>query len=141
MKAPNVKLSMPKFHAWVYYDSVNPNTTPKANDSLNENISTPNNRGTEGVSPHQSYEDVRKSLDYSRLRRVTMASFLMGILISMGGFVFGYDTGQISGFLEMPDFLRRFGQFDTRTDKYYFSNVRAGLIVSMVHHFARPKEP
>lgn len=44
---------------------------------------------------------------------------------------FGYDTGQISGFLEMPDFLRRFGQH--RADgEPYFSDVRSGLIVAMV---------
>lgn len=37
----------------------------------------------------------RKSLtdlDYSPLRRVTWASFNMGVLVSMGGFIFGYDT-------------------------------------------------
>jgi hypothetical protein len=45
---------------------------------------------------------------------------------------FGYDTGQISGFLAMPDFLKRFGQFKSQTGKFYFSNVRAGLIVAMV---------
>lgn len=86
-------------------------------------------------NPHSDQStDARKSLadlDYSPLRRVTLQSFLMGILISMGGFIFGYDTGQISGFLEMPDFLQRFGQrHDDGT--YYFSNVRAGLIVALV---------
>ena len=45
---------------------------------------------------------------------------------------FGYDTGQISGFLAMPNFLERFGQFNEKTGKYYFSNVRSGLIVALV---------
>ena len=79
--------------------------------------------------------DVRKSLadlDYSPLRRLTWASFNMGVLISMGGFIFGYDTGQISGFLEMPDFLRKFGQLNSSTGEYHFSNVRSGLIVAML---------
>lgn len=44
---------------------------------------------------------------------------------------FGYDTGQISGFLEMPNFLMRFGQ-KKADGKYYFSDVRSGLIVAMV---------
>lgn len=78
--------------------------------------------------------DVRRSLadlDYSPLPRVTMRSFVMGCLISMGGLVFGYDTGQISGFLEMPNFLMRFGQ-QHADGTYYFSNVRSGLIVALV---------
>lgn len=45
----------------------------------------------------------RKSLvdlDYSPLRRITWASFNMGVLVSMGGFIFGYDTYEI--FILMP---------------------------------------
>jgi SP family sugar:H+ symporter-like MFS transporter len=45
---------------------------------------------------------------------------------------FGYDTGQISGFLEMPDFVKRFGERDAQTGKYAFSNTRSGLIVAML---------
>ncbi|KAK5209444.1 hexose transporter hxt5 [Exophiala xenobiotica] len=55
----------------------------------------------------------------------------MGMLVSMGGFIFGYDTGQISGFLAMPDFLDRFGQRHS-DGTAYFSNVRSGLIVAML---------
>ncbi|GKT55864.1 hexose transporter [Colletotrichum tofieldiae] len=70
-------------------------------------------------------------LDYSPLKRITGRSWAMGILISMGGMVFGYDTGQVSGFLEMPDFLERFGE--ARPDgTFHFSNVRSGLIVGLL---------
>ncbi|OGM47801.1 MFS monosaccharide transporter [Aspergillus bombycis] len=62
---------------------------------------------------------------------LTLWSFSMCIVISMGGFLFGYDTGQISGFLEMEDFLQRYGE--QRADgTYYFSNVRSGLIVALL---------
>lgn len=62
---------------------------------------------------------------------LTFRSFSMCVVISMGGFLFGYDTGQISGFLEMEDFLQRYGE--QRADgTYYFSNVRSGLIVALV---------
>jgi hypothetical protein len=61
---PKLRFPKPSFSSHVYYDQYDPNKR-------------------EG-------KDVRKSLaglDYSPLRRVTWASFAMGILISMGGFV------------------------------------------------------
>ncbi|OJD33589.1 mfs monosaccharide [Diplodia corticola] len=57
----------------------------------------------------------------------------MGILVSMGGFIFGYDTGQISGFVEMPDFLHRFADStDPATGEPKFSNGRSGTIVGLL---------
>ena len=41
-------------------------------------------------------------------------------------------AGQISGFLAMKDFQKRFGQFQPKTGLYAFSNVRSGLIVGLV---------
>ncbi|EAU36801.1 hypothetical protein ATEG_03527 [Aspergillus terreus NIH2624] len=62
---------------------------------------------------------------------LTWRSFVMGIFVSMGGFCFGYDTGQISGFLEMKDFLQRYGELNSE-GTYYFSNARSGLIVALL---------
>ncbi|OWP01731.1 MFS sugar transporter [Marssonina coronariae] len=60
----------------------------------------------------------------------------MACLVAMGGFIFGYDTGQISGFLEMHVFLERFGEQVTVSSAhptgYRFSNVRSGLIVGLL---------
>lgn len=70
-------------------------------------------------------------LDYSPLKRVTGRSFILCVLVSMGGLIFGYDTGQISGFLEMPDFLERFGMRHSNGE-LYFSTVRSGLIVALL---------
>lgn len=39
-------------------------------------------------------------------------ALLLGITTSMGGFLFGYDTGQISGLLLFDDFRNRFAQFE-----------------------------
>jgi SP family sugar:H+ symporter-like MFS transporter len=61
----------------------------------------------------------------------TVRSFIMGIFVSMGGFLFGYDTGQISGFLEMPNFLMRYGE-PSGDGTFHFSNARSGLIVGLV---------
>ncbi|KAK3099100.1 hexose transporter hxt5, partial [Teratosphaeriaceae sp. CCFEE 6253] len=57
--------------------------------------------------------------DHSPLPWLTWNGFFMGVLVSMGGFVFGYDTGQISGFLGMPDFLQRYGMRHPATGEYY----------------------
>lgn len=50
--------------------------------------------------------------------------------VAFGGFVFGFDTGTISGFVNMPDFIQRFGQVNS-LGKYYLSNVRVGLMISI----------
>jgi hypothetical protein len=44
----------------------------------------------------------------------------------------GYDTGQISGFLEMPDFLEKFADQTDADGKLKFSNWKSGLIVALV---------
>jgi hypothetical protein len=60
----------------------------------------------------------------------------MGVIVSIGGMIFGYDTGQISGFLEMPNFLENFG--DRGPDgQFAFSNWKSGLIVSLVRGLSR----
>ena len=40
-------------------------------------------------------------------------------------------AGQISGFLQMPNFLQRFGE-DQGNGTYKFGNIRSGLIVGLV---------
>jgi len=58
----------------------------------------------------------------------------VAVFSSMGGFLFGYDTGQISDFLVMDDFKLRFASCSTPgvVDTCSFSNVRTGLIVGML---------
>ena len=52
----------------------------------------------------------------------------------MGGFIFGYDTGQISDILVMDDFRRRFAECSVPgdLDTCEFSTIRSGLIVSLL---------
>lgn len=45
--------------------------------------------------------------------------------------MFGYESGQISGFQLMSDFLERFGELD-ENNQYVFSAVRSGTIVGLL---------
>ncbi|CAI8505884.1 unnamed protein product [Hanseniaspora opuntiae] len=56
---------------------------------------------------------------------------LLCLMISFGGFVFGFDTGTIGGFFNMGNFKKRFGSYHKGRKEYYFSNVRTGLLVSI----------
>ncbi len=61
-------------------------------------------------------------------------AIMLALLASMGGFIFGYDTGQISDILIMDDFLLRFAQCGTPGDvsTCAFTSVRSGLIVGLL---------
>ncbi|KAF0272805.1 hypothetical protein FOG51_02097 [Hanseniaspora uvarum] len=60
---------------------------------------------------------------------------LICFCLAFGGFVFGFDTGTIGGFINMTDFKRRFGQTrrvaGSNEVEHYFTDVRTGLIVSL----------
>ena len=62
---------------------------------------------------------------------LTLRTFAMGTFVSIGGLLFGYDTGQISGFQEMTNYLERYGEIQP-DGSYAFSTVRSGLIVSLL---------
>lgn len=58
--------------------------------------------------------------------RVPAIAVILGAVASIGGFMFGYESGQISGFLAMSDFIERFGENGE------FSAVRQGAIVGLL---------
>jgi SP family sugar:H+ symporter-like MFS transporter len=82
-----------------------------------------------------------KMLVVGMRERFSPRILLMAVIVSMGGFIFGYDTGQISGFLEMPDFLRRFADTtDPVTGDFKFTNGRSGTIVALVSRLDHNKD-
>lgn len=55
---------------------------------------------------------------------------ILCVMVAFGGFIFGWDTGTISGFVQQTDFVRRLGE-QNDDGIYYLSKVRTGLIVSI----------
>jgi hypothetical protein len=99
---------------------------PEETGALRSTVSQP-------VSSTADPEKKPQLLQISSKDRFRPRIILMAVLVSMGGFIFGYDTGQISGFLEMPDFLNRFSDTtDPETGKPAFTNGRSGTIVGLV---------
>ncbi|TFK45984.1 MFS monosaccharide transporter-like protein [Heliocybe sulcata] len=60
------------------------------------------------------------------LKQVPAIAICLGAIASIGGFMFGYESGQISGFVQMSDFQRRFA------DNGNFSAAREGTIVGLL---------
>ncbi|KAH8770076.1 galactose transporter [Diaporthe sp. PMI_573] len=55
----------------------------------------------------------------------------MGLLVSLGGFIFGWEGGSISGYTQMANFRDHFG--DTQKNGVLsLGNVRQGLMVAML---------
>ncbi|KAI1152881.1 general substrate transporter [Nemania diffusa] len=59
--------------------------------------------------------------------KVTFIACFMGLVASIGGFMFGYVSGQISGYFDMKDYAARFGDADGS-----FSAAKQGTIVGLL---------
>lgn len=60
-----------------------------------------------------------------------LEAILLGVITSIGGFLFGYDTGQISGMLLFTDFIDRFGQTNAAGEKE-FEPIIKSILVSLI---------
>ncbi|KAI0170172.1 general substrate transporter [Pestalotiopsis sp. NC0098] len=63
---------------------------------------------------------------------ITFKAVFLGIVVSIGGFMFGYVSGQISGFFLMEDFGARFGVWSDSQQAYEFSAARQGTITGLL---------
>ncbi|KAK7983507.1 hypothetical protein PG989_010909 [Apiospora arundinis] len=64
-------------------------------------------------------------------QKVTFIAVFLGVVASIGGFMFGYVSGQISGFFQMTDFARRFGE-PQDDGSFTFSPARQGTITGLL---------
>ncbi|KAK4119979.1 general substrate transporter [Parathielavia appendiculata] len=65
-------------------------------------------------------------------QKITAIAVFLGAVASIGGFMFGYVSGQISGFFDMEDYGRRFGEHNAATGSITFSAARQGAIVGLL---------
>lgn len=75
--------------------------------------------------------DVDFTGEYPPVKVLNFRTIIMGLLVSLGGFIFGWEGGSISGYTQMDNFKNRFG--DTEDDgALKLGNVRQGLMVGML---------
>ncbi|ANB15622.1 hexose transporter HXT5 [Sugiyamaella lignohabitans] len=55
---------------------------------------------------------------------------ILCVFAAMGGFIFGYDTGTISGYVNMPVFIKKLGNTND-AGEHYLSKSRSGLIIGI----------
>ncbi|KAF5703619.1 low-affinity hexose transporter [Fusarium mundagurra] len=58
-------------------------------------------------------------------------ALVLALITSLGGFLFGYDTGQISAMLLFRDYVDRFAQTDDDGTKYWVPAIQ-GILVSLM---------
>ncbi|KAH6696743.1 hypothetical protein BKA61DRAFT_682954 [Leptodontidium sp. MPI-SDFR-AT-0119] len=110
----------------IIHEKLSTNTTPAETPAAH----TPENRSLHN-SIHNAPEtdangNVVPTEEAFKELPVTWLAILLGSIASIGGFMFGYESGQISGFLAMTDFLDRFGENGA------FSAARQGTIVGLL---------
>lgn len=81
---------------------------------------------TPAETPARTVSPTRDGAEVEPQGRVPAVAVILGAVASIGGFMFGYESGQISGFLQMSDFLERFGENGE------FSAIRQGTIVGLL---------
>ena len=85
--------------------------SPVESDS-NSALSTPSNKA-ERDDMKDFDENHEESNNYVEIPKKPASAYvtvsICCLMVAFGGFVFGWDTGTISGFVAQTDFIRRFG--------------------------------
>lgn len=101
-------------------------------DSRDSHATTPSYKGA-GLDDIKGNEDD----DMAPMNELPIKPFsayvtvcLLCLCVAFGGFMFGWDTGTIGGFVNQSDFMDRFGSRE-KDGTAYFSKVRTGLVISI----------
>jgi MFS transporter, SP family, sugar:H+ symporter len=120
-----------------------PATVGPHDKASSTDTTTSNTPATESVASLPEQHNNHVATQPLETPSVTLLAILLGSIASIGGFMFGYESGQISGmslhsrvtrsqsltilgFLQMADFLDRFGENGK------FSAARQGTIVGLL---------
>ncbi|PSR99226.1 general substrate transporter [Coniella lustricola] len=79
-------------------------------------------------TPPNGHEKDHHDGDYAPVKVLNFRVMIMGLLVSLGGFIFGWEGGAISGYTQMDNFKNRFGDEADGS----LGNVRQGLMVGML---------
>ena len=109
-----------------------------SNEQVTPRVSEDNLDGKKSMETPQSPSDIPTTKDITAeqptLPEKSLKDYisisLFCILVAFGGFVFGFDTGTISGFVNMTDYKRRFGTLPS-DGTYGFTDTRTGVIVAI----------
>ena len=86
--------------------------------------------GENSTTPEQPQQPLDNPIVPDEPKTKYLGAAFLCLLIAFGGFVFGWDTGTISGFVNMPVFINTFGQLNDQGVRY-LSKARTGLMVSI----------
>ncbi|USW58834.1 Putative major facilitator, sugar transporter, major facilitator superfamily [Septoria linicola] len=110
----------------------NKNTESGATTPRQDGSASPNEKRSTDKEHQGDLERHGVAANQDKIRLMRPYTFALAAIVSIGGFIFGYDTGQISGFLEMPDFLRRFHNVGDSPETYAFTDAVSGTIVGLL---------
>ncbi|KAK5960399.1 Hxt14p PWA37_002478 [Arxiozyma heterogenica] len=92
--------------------------------------------GPESItSPYSSKRDLHSTQSNSHpvvLQKPLIIPILLCLIISFGGFIFGWDVGTIGGIINMKSFKNHFGTiYNTESMEIDFPDILTGLIISI----------
>lgn len=85
------------------------------------------------VTVLEGSSDGKSMRSEAEIKYKTFRTLFMGVIVSMGGLIFGYGgIGQVGGFLNMPDYTKRFGNVVSIDGSHQLGAVRKGTIVGLL---------